>query len=412
MRNVLSVILGGGRGTRLAPLTTVRSKPAVPIGGKYRLIDIPISNCLNSNIRKIYILTQFNSESLHRHINQTYKLDNFTDGFLEVLAASQSIDNMNWYQGTADAVRHNLKHFDSYSFREYLILAGDHLYRMNYSDFVASHRKTEADISISVKPVTREEAKGFGILKVNEKGRIVKFAEKPKDPKLLDAMTSPTGDPERPYWGSMGIYVFRRGILHKTLTEITEDDFGGDIIPAAIHDYRVMAFFFNEYWEDIGTIRAFYQANMNFTRAHPEFRFVDEHFPIFTHARMLPGSRIIDAHIENSLINDGALVQAGIIRNSILGIRSVVREGTEIHDSYIMGNDYFETEHQEDRIPLGIGKHCLIRCAIVDKNARIGNNVKIVNKDNLLELESENYCIRDGIVVVKKDVSIPDGTVI
>jgi glucose-1-phosphate adenylyltransferase len=411
MRKVLSVILGGGRGTRLAPLTTVRSKPAVPIGGKYRLIDIPISNCLNSNIRKIYVLTQFNSESLHRHINSTYKFDNFTEGFLEVLAASQTIGNMNWYQGTADAVRHNIGHFETYNFDQYLILAGDHLYRMNYADFVQHHRKTNADITISVKPVSKEEAKGFGILKVDDNGRIIDFAEKPTDEKVLEKMKSPTGDPDRPYWGSMGIYVFNRETLNKTLTDIPKDDFGGDIIPGSIADYNVQAFLFDGYWEDIGTIRSFFEANINLTEMNPEFRFVDVNFPIYTHARMLPGSRISDAHIKHSLVNDGALVHADRVENSILGIRSVVREHSEIFDSYIMGNDFFETDHK-DKIPLGIGKHCLIKNAIVDKNVRIGDNVQIINKDNVENDETDTYCIRDGIVVVKKGVVIPDGTVI
>lgn len=411
MRKVLSVILGGGRGTRLAPLTTVRSKPAVPIGGKYRLIDIPISNCLNSNIRKIYVLTQFNSESLHRHINSTYKFDNFTEGFLEVLAASQTLDNMNWYQGTADAVRHNIGHFETSNFDQYLILAGDHLYRMNYAEFVQHHRKTNADITISVKPVSKSEAKGFGVLKVNENGRIVDFAEKPTDENVLEKMKSPTGDPERPYWGSMGIYVFNRETLSKTLTDIPEDDFGGDIIPGSIDDYNVQAFFFDGYWEDIGTIRSFFEANINLTEMSPDFRFVDVNFPIYTHARMLPGSRISNANIKHSLVNDGALVHADKIENSILGIRSVVREKSEICNSYIMGNDFFETDHK-DLIPLGIGKNCLIKNAIVDKNVRIGDNVRITNEKNIDNYEADEYCIRDGIVVVKKGVTIPDNTVI
>ncbi|MFA6618430.1 MAG: glucose-1-phosphate adenylyltransferase [Candidatus Neomarinimicrobiota bacterium] len=411
MRKVLSVILGGGRGTRLAPLTTVRSKPAVPIGGKYRLIDIPISNCLNSNIRKIHILTQFNSESLHRHINQTYKFDNFTEGFLEVLAASQTIGNMDWYQGTADAVRHNLDHFEAYNFDQYLILAGDHLYRMNYAEFVQHHRQKEADITISVKPVSREDAKGFGVLKVDEEGRIIDFAEKPKSDELLEKMKSPTGDPERPYWGSMGIYVFNRETLKKTLADIPKDDFGGDIIPGSIKEYNVQAFFFDGYWEDIGTIKSFYDANINLTQPNPDFRFVDVNFPIYTHARMLPGSRITNANIDDSLLNEGALVRAKKIKNSILGIRSVVRAGSEIINSYVMGNDFFETDHKNE-IPLGIGKNCVIKNAIVDKNVRIGNNVQIINKDGLDEYESEKYCIRDGIVVVKKNATIPDGTII
>ena len=411
MRKVLSVILGGGRGTRLAPLTSVRSKPAVPIGGKYRLIDIPISNCLNSNIRKIYILTQFNSESLHRHINQTYKFDNFTEGFLEVLAASQTIENMDWYQGTADAVRHNMNHFETYSFEQYLILAGDHLYRMNYADFVSHHRKKNADITISVKPASRKEAKEFGILKVNEEGRIVKFAEKPTDDKILEEMKSPTGDPEKPYWASMGIYVFNRETLRQTLIDIPKDDFGGDIIPGAIENYNVQAFFFEGYWEDIGTIRSFYQANINFTEMKPDFRFVDVNFPIYTHARMLPGSRISNAKVNHSLINEGGLINAKVVKNSVLGIRSVIREGTKVYDSYIMGNDFFETDHK-NMIPLGIGKNCVIKRAIVDKNVRIGDNVQIINKNNVSNADEETYCIRDGIVVVKKDVNIPDNTII
>jgi len=411
MRKVLSVILGGGRGTRLAPLTSVRSKPAVPIGGKYRLIDIPISNCLNSNIRKIYILTQFNSESLHRHINQTYKFDNFTEGFLEVLAASQTIENMDWYQGTADAVRHNMNHFETYSFEQYLILAGDHLYRMNYADFVSHHRKKNADITISVKPASRKEAKEFGILKVNEEGRIVKFAEKPTDDKILEEMKSPTGDPEKPYWASMGIYVFNRKTLRQTLIDIPKDDFGGDIIPGAIENYNVQAFFFEGYWEDIGTIRSFYQANINFTEMKPDFRFVDVNFPIYTHARMLPGSRISNAKVNHSLINEGGLINAKVVKNSVLGIRSVIREGTKVYDSYIMGNDFFETDHK-NMIPLGIGKNCVIKRAIVDKNVRIGDNVQIINKNNVSNTDEETYCIRDGIVVVKKDVNIPDNTII
>ena len=411
MRKVLSVILGGGRGTRLAPLTSVRSKPAVPIGGKYRLIDIPISNCLNSNIRKIYVLTQFNSESLHRHINQTYKFDNFTEGFLEVLAASQTIENTDWYQGTADAVRHNMNHFETYTFDQYLILAGDHLYRMNYADFVLHHREKNADITISVKPASKEEAKEFGILKVNEEGRIVKFAEKPTDEKVLEDMKSPTGDPEKPYWASMGIYVFNRDTLRQTLTDIPKDDFGGDIIPGSIEQYNVQAFFYEGYWEDIGTIRAFYEANINFTEMNPAFRFVDVNFPIYTHARMLPGSRISDAKVNHSLINEGGLINAKVIENSVLGIRSVIRKGTEVYDSYIMGNDYFETDHK-NMIPLGIGKNCVIKGAIVDKNVRIGDNVQIINKDNILNTEEETYFIRDGIVVVKKDVCIQDNTII
>lgn len=412
MRKVLSLILGGGRGTRLAPLTLLRSKPAVPIGGKYRLIDIPISNCLNSNIRQIYVLTQFESESLHRHISQTYRFDQFSNGFLEVLAASQSIEHMDWYQGTADAVRHTLHHYEDLDFSQYLILAGDHLYRMNYSDFVFQHRSKKADITISVKPVTEEEARGFGVLKVDETGKIVRFAEKPKDPILLEEMKSNTGDPKRPYWGSMGIYVFERKTLNKTLHQIPEEDFGKNIIPGAIaRGYNVFAYFFDGYWEDIGTIKSFYDANINLTKLHPPFTFMDPTMPIFTHARMLPGTRIGSTAMYKTLISEGCRVEAEKITKSVIGIRSIIGTKTEISMSYLMGNDFYNTERKTP-IPLGIGKNCIIENAIIDKNVCIGDNVKIINKNNEIDAEYDNYWIRDGIVVIKKNSSIESDTVI
>jgi glucose-1-phosphate adenylyltransferase len=412
MRRVLSLILGGGRGTRLAPLTSVRSKPAVPIGGKYRLIDIPISNCLNSNIRRIYVLTQFNSESLHRHINSTYKFDPFSQGFLEVLAASQTFEDAHWYQGTADAVRHNLHHFEKWDFTEYLILAGDHLYRMNYDKFVHHHRSSTADITISVKAVSRKEAMEFGVLKVDSNGQIVKFAEKPKDDKILDDMTSDTGNPDKPYWGSMGIYVFSKKILRKALSDIQKDDFGGDIIPGAIESgYHVQAYFFNGYWEDIGTIRSFYEANIAMTAQTPPFCFRDPLMPIYTHARMLPGSHIGDTCIVSSTVGEGSMIRATTIRKSVIGIRSVIDYGTTIESSYIMGNDYFE-EDQETSIPLGIGRNCVIKNAIIDKNVHIGNDVQILNKNGVDYKEESQYWIRDGIVVVKKGAILENETII
>jgi glucose-1-phosphate adenylyltransferase len=412
MRRVLSLILGGGRGTRLAPLTSVRSKPAVPIGGKYRLIDIPISNCLNSNIRRIYVLTQFNSESLHRHINSTYKFDPFSQGFLEVLAASQTFEDAHWYQGTADAVRHNLHHFEKWDFTEYLILAGDHLYRMNYDKFVHHHRSSTADITISVKAVSRKEAMEFGVLKVDSNGQIVKFAEKPKDDKILDDMTSDTGNPDKPYWGSMGIYVFSKKILRKALSDIQKDDFGGDIIPGAIESgYHVQAYFFNGYWEDIGTIRSFYEANIAMTAQTPPFCFRDPLMPIYTHARMLPGSHIGDTCIVSSTVGEGSMIRATTIRKSVIGIRSVIDYGTTIESSYIMGNDYFE-EDRETSIPLGIGRNCVIKNAIIDKNVHIGNDVQILNKNGVDYKEESQYWIRDGIVVVKKGAILEDETII
>ncbi|MDK2975838.1 MAG: glucose-phosphate adenylyltransferase [Candidatus Marinimicrobia bacterium] len=412
MRRVLSLILGGGRGTRLAPLTSVRSKPAVPIGGKYRLIDIPISNCLNSNIRRIYVLTQFNSESLHRHINSTYKFDPFSQGFLEVLAASQTFEDAHWYQGTADAVRHNLHHFEKWDFTEYLILAGDHLYRMNYDKFVHHHRSSTADITISVKAVSRKEAMEFGVLKVDSNGQIVKFAEKPKDDKILDDMTSDTGNPDKPYWGSMGIYVFSKKILRKALSDIQKDDFGGDIIPGAIESgYHVQAYFFNGYWEDIGTIRSFYEANIAMTAQTPPFCFRDPLMPIYTHARMLPGSHIGDTCIVSSTVGEGSMIRATTIRKSVIGIRSVIDYGTTIESSYIMGNDYFE-EDRETSIPLGIGRNCVIKNAIIDKNVHIGNDVQILNKNGVDYKEESQYWIRDGIVVVKKGAILENETII
>jgi len=411
MRNVMTLILGGGQGTRLAPLTIVRAKPAVPIGGKYRLIDIPISNCINSDIRKIYILTQFNSESLHRHINQTYRFDQFTNGFLEILAASQTLDNLGWYQGTADAVRHNIHHFESYGFDQYLILAGDHLYRMNYKNFVQQHRDKKSDITVSVKPVTRKEAKAFGILKVDNNGRIIDFAEKPKKNEVLNKMESDTGIPEKPFWGSMGIYVFDKDILSLQLKNIKEDDFGGNIIPGSIKDFKVDAYFFDGYWEDIGTIGTFYQANLALTDMTPPFKFNDHSFPIYTHARMLQGSRIGNTKIFHSIINDGCFIGAESITNSIIGIRSVVGDNSIISDSIIMGNDFF-SDKKCDGIYLGIGRNCKIKKAIIDKNACIGDNVQIINKNNKEFEEAENYWIRDGIVVIKKDAVISNGTII
>jgi glucose-1-phosphate adenylyltransferase len=412
MRNVLSLILGGGRGTRLSPLTLQRSKPAVPIGGKYRLIDIPISNCLNSNIRQIYVLTQFESESLHRHISQTYRFDQFSHGFLEILAASQSLDHLDWYQGTADAVRHTLQHYEDLDFTQYLILAGDHLYRMNYSDFVLHHRLKKADLTISVKPVTEEEARGFGVMKVDAQGRVVRFAEKPNDPALLEEMKSDTGDPNRPYWGSMGIYVFDRKTLNKALKQISGEDFGKNIIPGSIDkNYNVFAFFFKGYWEDIGTIKSFYDANINLTKLNPPFTFLDSKMPIFTHARMLPGTRIYSTSVHKSLINEGCRIEANEIRKSVIGIRSIIGRGTSIINSYIMGNDFYDSVNQYD-IPLGIGQNCVIRNAIVDKNVHIGDNVQILNVKKLDEEENDLYWIRDGIVVIRKNAMIPSNTTI
>lgn len=426
MKDVASIILGGGRGTRLDPLTRYRAKPAVPIGGKYRLIDIPISNCINSGIKQMFILTQYSSASLHRHITQSYHFDVFSRGFVEILAAEQTMESEHWYQGTADAVRQNVMHFRNHQYDQYLILAGDHLYRMDYQKYIEYHRKSGADITIAVKPVTAEEAKGFGILKVNEDQDIVEFYEKPKTPEELEPMASVIPDEfqtkaeageEKRFLGSMGIYVFNKGVLESVLSKHTSyDDFGHDIIPAAMEDRTVKAYYFNGYWADIGTIKMFYEANLALTNIEPPFVFSEGSNPIYTHARFLPGSRVEDCMVNNSFIADGGYIQAKQISNSIVGLRSRIGYDVEISSSILMGADYYQSSEMRDkerasgRIPVGIGRNSRIHNAIIDKNARIGANVSIGLKDYDTDIEADNYVVRDGIVVVPKNSEIPDGT--
>ncbi|MCF7805361.1 MAG: glucose-1-phosphate adenylyltransferase [Candidatus Marinimicrobia bacterium] len=427
MKDVAAIILGGGRGTRLDPLTRYRAKPAVPIAGKYRLIDIPISNCINSGIKQMFLLTQYSSASLHRHITQTYHFDAFSKGFIEILAAEQTIESEHWYQGTADAVRQNLVHFHNYPYNDYLILAGDHLYRMDYSKFVKAHREMDADITIAVKPVTAEEAKAFGILKVDGDRSITEFYEKPKTREELEPMASEipeefqgdAGDKSKRFLGSMGIYVFKPEVMEKAFKEDGDaTDFGHDIIPRLLKTRKVKAYFFDDYWADIGTIRAFYNANLALTNIKPPFAFSEGKNPIYTHARFLPGTRFENTHVDSSFIADGGYVQANSVRNSIIGLRSRIGEDVEIESALLMGADFYQTdeEREEDKqngiIPVGIGPGSKIRNAIIDKNARIGKNVDIGGQDYGEDHDEDNYSIRDGIVVVPKNSVIPDGAVI
>jgi glucose-1-phosphate adenylyltransferase len=426
--NITAVILGGGAGTRLFPLTKERSKPAVPLGGKYRLIDVPISNCINSGVTQIFILTQYNSASLNRHISRTYRFSNFSSGFVEVLAAEQRKDSPDWFQGTADAVRQTLPHLRDWNVETLLILSGDHLYRMDYEDFLRRHFETNADVTISVIPSRREEAEEFGLLKTEGDGRIIEFKEKPKGD-ALEAMRvdttqfglTPEESEKRPFLASMGIYVFNYKRLVELLqTNETAVDFGRDIIPVAIKELNVQAHLFNDYWEDIGTIRAFYQANLDLAAPLPQFNFFDTEAPIYTRSRYLPPSKIHGCEINNSMLSEGCILNGVTALNSIIGLRSRIDEGTKIENSIIMGADYFESFEvlksnvASSKPHIGIGKNSIIRRAIVDKNARIGKNVQLINKNNVENADGENGCffIREGIVIVPKNATINDGTVV
>ena len=411
--NVLGLILGGGRGARLWPLTKLRAKPAVPIGGKYRLVDIPLSNCLNSGIHQVSVLTQYNSVSLHRHISQTYHFDFFHDGWVQILAAEQTLTSADWYQGTADSVRKQLFEIQVTGAKDVLILAGDHLYRMNYSQLIEYHQSENADVTVAVKPVSPREAPRFGILKRAPDGQIMSFVEKPSSEESLADFVS-RDDPDLPYLGSMGIYLFRIQALIELL-ESDHDDFGGDVIPAAIRSHRVYGFTFDGYWEDIGTIPAFYQANLKLTRVDPPFNFHDPEHPIYTRPRFLPGSRIYDVTLDSVKLADGCIIEGGEIRNSIIGIRSILEEDVVIHDTFIMGADYYEEQSRHKppgSPPIGIGRGSRIRGAIIDKNARLGPNVRIDPFPPGTEIEEENWSVRDGIVVIPKNAVITEGAVI
>ncbi|NJK60599.1 MAG: glucose-1-phosphate adenylyltransferase [Oscillatoriales cyanobacterium SM2_1_8] len=429
MKDVLSIVLGGGQGTRLYPLTKLRAKPAVPVAGKYRLIDIPISNCLNSEIEKIYVLTQFNSASLNRHLYQTYRTSSFSDGFVEILAAQQTPENTDWFQGTSDAVRQYLWLFESWKVRDYLILAGDHLYRMDYRQYIARHRETNADVTLSVLPSDRKKASSFGLLKIDDRGQVLSFSEKPKGAALDEMMVDTTvlgldaeSARQQPFIASMGIYVFKKEVLIELLNKRAADkDFGKEVIPSAIEGYNVQAYLFDDYWEDIGTIESFYHANLELTR-YPiaPFNLFATDFPIYTRPRYLPPSRVLDCQIRNSIVSEGCILERSTIEHSVVGIRQRVDSGCQIEDALFMGCDYYQTDgdRQADlaagRVPLGIGANTTIRRAIVDKNVRIGKNVQIINKDHAQDVscEERGYCIRSGIVVVLKGAMIPDNTII
>ncbi|MBW4611678.1 MAG: glucose-1-phosphate adenylyltransferase [Desmonostoc vinosum HA7617-LM4] len=429
MKKVLAIILGGGAGTRLYPLTKLRAKPAVPVAGKYRLIDIPVSNCINSEIYQIYVLTQFNSASLNRHIARTYNFTGFNEGFVEVLAAQQTPENPNWFQGTADAVRQYLWLLQEWDIDEYLILSGDHLYRMDYRQFVQRHRETGADITLSVIPIDDRRASDFGLMKIDDSGRVIDFSEKPKGDALtkMQVDTTVLGLTEeqaqlQPYIASMGIYVFKKDVMFKLLKEATErTDFGKEIIPDASKDYNVQAYLFDGYWEDIGTIEAFYHANLALTQQPmPPFSFYDEDAPIYTRARYLPPSKLLECEIKEAIISEGCILKNCRIHHAVLGVRSRVESGCIIEESLLMGADYYQASVERQcsiekgDIPVGIGTDTIIRRAIVDKNARIGHDVKIINKDNVQEAdrESQGFYIRSGIVVVLKNAVIPDGMII
>jgi glucose-1-phosphate adenylyltransferase len=411
MNDVLGVIMGGGRGSRLHPLTQMRSKPAVPIAGKYRLIDIPISNCVNSGILRVAILTQFNSVSLHRHITQAYNFDVFHTGWVQIWAAEQTPQNTNWYQGTADAVRQQLFETQATDAEYVMILAGDHLYRMDYREMAKYHWKKNADITVAVQPVARSEAFRFGLLKVEGDGHITSFTEKPKDPEIQNKFVS-RDDPERPFLGSMGIYMFKTKVLNDILNfHLQSDDFGGDIIPQAIQSHNVYGYDFDGFWEDIGTIRSFYETNLKLANSNPPFNFYDPKAQIYTHARFLPGSIVEDSRLKDVLLAEGCRIQKAEITRSVIGIRSQVAEGTVIKDSIVMGADYYDSKKQRSNLPIGIGKNCHIESAILDKNARVGNNVTILPfpRDHK-DVDHDLYYVRDGIVVVAKDTEIPAGT--
>jgi glucose-1-phosphate adenylyltransferase len=418
---VLALILGGGQGSRLFPLTHQRSKPAVPIGGKYRLIDIPVSNCLHADIRRIFVLTQFNSASLNRHIAQTYRMDLFSQGFVEILAAEQTPDNPNWFQGTADAVRQAARHFVRYDADYYLILAGDHLYRMNYCELLDAHIDRKADITLAAQPVSRDEASAMGILRFDRSGQIVGFDEKP-DGARLDAIgqSIPPGSTvaghaaDKPFVASMGIYVFSRDVLLDMLEHDTAKDFGREVIPSALDRHRVHAHLHRGYWADVGTVAAFYEANIMLTRPGAPFKFYDPRRPIYTHPRFLPGARLSDCTVRDVIIAEGCYLDRCTLSDSVIGIRTTIQSGARLSRSVLLGADFYETD---DDAParrggpaLGIGRDVVLDRVIVDKNARIGDGAQLVNGAGVQEADGDGYFIRGGVIIVPKDGVIAPAT--
>ncbi len=418
--NVISIVLGGGRGSRLSPLTDSRSKPAVPIAGKYRLVDIPISNCLNSGYNKILVLTQFNSASLNSHIKNSYHFDIFSKGFVDILAAEQNVGNDQWYQGTADAVRQSMKHLDKYEYDYILILSGDQLYQMNFRELIDFHCENEGDITIATIPVSSKDATGFGILKADDEGNITSFVEKPSHDELID-WKSEVSDKSRSegkeYLASMGIYVFSKEVLKKMFSEDPGDDFGGELIPNGIGKYKTLSFQYDGYWTDIGTIQSFFDANLDLTRNFPKFNLFSN-APIYTRARMLPPSKILGSYVSKAIFGDGCIIMADKIENSLVGNRSRVDKGSTLMNTYMMGADFYQDTKEiivndEKGVPnLGVGKYCYIESAILDKNCSIGDNVRIIGGKHNADGDHDNYSIKDGIVVVRKNAVIPAGTII
>jgi len=414
--DVMTLILGGGRGTRLYPLTHMRSKPAVPLGGKYRLIDIPISNCLHAGLKRIFVLTQFNSASLNRHIAQTYRLDMFSDGFVEVLAAEQTPESSDWFQGTADAVRQAARHFVGHEADHYLILAGDHLYRMDFCELIDSHIESRADITIAAQPVSPVDATQMGIFRFDEQGQIGGFEEKPNATRLAEMGSSvPKGaimtggvTAEKPFVASMGIYVFSRDVLLEML-EQPGIDFGKELIPKALGDRQVNPYIFRGYWADVGTIDAFYDANIQLTRSGAPFNFFHPLRPIYTHPRFLPGTRVYNARIDASIVTEGCFLDQCEIRESVVGIRTQVNAGAKITRSVLLGADYFEEEAGAAETPLGIGRDVVLDRVIIDKNARIADGVRLVNESGITTADGDGYYIREGIIIVPKGAQVKAG---
>ena len=417
MRSVLAIILGGGQGSRLFPLTQFRSKPAVPIGGKYRLIDVPISNCLHADIRRIYVLTQFNSASLNRHVTMTYRMDQFSSGFVEIIAAEQTPESVAWFEGTADAVRKARRHFEAHHADYYLILAGDHLYRMNYAALLDAHIERKADITIAAQPCTPHDATQMGIFIFDRSGQITAFEEKPNTRRLGEMKTSlPDGSDvlqvsdDKPFVASMGIYLFSRRVLLEML-EQEGNDFGRQLIPEALNRYRVSSYLYDGYWADVGTVENFYDANVGLSARDAAFSFYDATCPIYTHQRFLPPSRLIECDVHNGLIAEGSFLDRCEVADSVVGIRSIIRSGARIRRSVLLGADFYETSSAAaaNTVPIGIGADVEIEGAIIDKNARIGDGVRLVNRANLDEYDGEGYYIRHGIIIVPKGGVIAPG---
>ena len=424
MRDVLTIILGGGQGSRLYPLTQTRSKPAVPIGGKYRLIDVPISNCLHVDLRRIFVLTQFNSASLNRHVAQAYRLDLFSKGFVEILAAERTPENRSWFQGTADAVRQAMRHFVSYDADYYLILAGDHLFRMDFSELIEAHVASHADITIAAQPVNADDATQMGIFKFDTAGQIVGFEEKPSAERLGQIGASvPPGAPmyspddaQTPFVASMGIYVFSRQVLHDVLERHAYIDFGREVIPAALGTHRVRPYLFRGYWADVGTIESFYEANVGLTAPGAPFNFYDPHRPIYTNSRFLPPSRYYGCTIRESLVAEGCFMDDCHLAHSVVGIRQRIDRGARVTRSIVLGADHYESEGDAptrgNRPMLGVGRDVVLDRVIVDKNARIGDGARLVNEGNVQHADGDGWCIRSGIIIVPKGETIAPGTVV